>query len=216
MNEKQLKEFLAIDSIQGLIKENKLLTILYTIFTILFIDLRFFVTELFKVNAILVFSIMILMTTFIIPLVIFNIISKKLSVFQLFVIQGMNLALIAAIWFCILIVENNCNDIALNKWHIVTVSVMMILLICAMVSRVYKLHNYSSKNKKTILYAAFFNIVMGITFILRQILSRLGKELTNTILGHGLIVLCTIFLIASSMAFLNAFVVKKYKLVLNE
>ena len=216
MNEKQLKEFLAVDSIQGLIKENKLLTILYTVFTILFIDLHFFVTELFNVNAILVLSTMIVMTIFIIPLVILNIISKKLSVFQLFIIQGINSALIAAIWFCILMVKNNCNDIALNKWHIVTASVMMLLFICAIVFRVYKLYNYSSKNKKMTLYLSIFTVGISITFILRQFLSRLGKELTNTILGHGLIVLCAIFLMVSSMAFLNAFIVKKYRFILNE
>lgn len=216
MNEKQLKEFLAVDSVDGLIKENKLLTILYVIFTILFVDVHFFVTELFKVNAILVFLIMIVMTTFIIPLVILNIISKKLSVFQLFVIQGMNSILIAAIWFCILLVKNNCNYIELNKWHIVTVSIMMLLLLCAIVFRVYKLYNYSSKKKKTILYTGIFTMGMGITFILRQILSRLGKEITNTILEHGLIVLCGIFLIVSSMAFLNALVVKKYRFIVHK
>lgn len=216
MNEKQLKEFLAVDSVDGLIKENKLLTILYVIFTILFVDVHFFVTELFKVNAILVSLIMIVMTTFIIPLVILNIISKKLSVFQLFVIQGMNSILIAAIWFCILLVKNNCNYIELNKWHIVTVSIMMLLLLCAIVFRVYKLYNYSSKKKKTILYTGIFTIGMGITFILRQILSRLGKEITNTILEHGLIVLCGIFLIVSSMAFLNALVVKKYRFIVHK
>lgn len=213
MNEKQLKEFLAVDSIEGLIKENKLLAVLYTAFTILFIDVHFFVTALFKVNSILVLSIMIVMTALIIPVVALNIICKKLSVFQLFVIQGINSTLIAAIWFCILLVKNQCNDIVLTKWHIVTASVMMLILLSAIVFRVYKLYNYSPKKKKTILYSGIFATGMGITFILRQILRNIGTEITDVLLSHGFIVLCAIFLMVSSMAFLNAFVVKKYRFI---
>ena len=62
MNEKQLKDFLVVDRIEGLNKENKLLAYLYMAFTILFIDVHFFVTLLFEIDAILVFSIMIVMT----------------------------------------------------------------------------------------------------------------------------------------------------------
>ena len=184
-------------------------------FTILFIDVHFFVTLLFEIDAILVFSIMIVMTMLIIPLVILNFVSKKRSVFQLFVIQGIELVLISTIWFCILFVKTWCDDIILTKWHVVTASIMMLMILCAIVFRVRKLYNYSPKKEKVFLYSGIFTIGMSIMFILRQILRSVGAEITSTILGHGFIVLGATFLMMASMAFLNALVVKKYGFIVN-
>jgi len=216
MNSIQLKAFVNVNSIEEMIKENRLWTYLYMTFTILFIDMHFFVTSLYKIKTTLVFSIMIIMTVLIIPLGILNFLNKKPSVFQLLVIQGIDLTSIAAIWFCILFVKSKCNDILLNKWHIVTTSIMILVLIIVIVFRVHKLYKPSPKKKKSILYMGLFGIGMSIIFILRQFLRELGKETINVILSHGFIILSGIFLMLSSVVFLNAFVVKKHSFAIDE
>ena len=216
MNEKQLKEFLGFNCSKDLIGENKLLTWLYAIFTILFLDVHIWVTSLYEINPGICFSIIIVLTLLIVVLALLNFYSKRSSAFQLYIIQGVVLALNATVWFCILVLRSLDGSVQLNKGHLITASIMLLIWIGAIAYRAYRLHKKRPKKSKNVIYIGGFSVGLVIMFILRRGLDNFENDITNLVLSHGCIILGVIFLMISTMVLFNAFVAKKYRFMISE
>lgn len=210
MNEKCLKEFLNFQGIDNLRTENFIWIGLYSIFTILFIDINFLITlNSIKYCAIVLFA-SVIFNVMIILFFIINFQTRKMTIPKILLFQGIVILFISLEFFALFVFKIFTNSIKFSYSYFFIILVMFAFLVLALVYRKNRL-KFKNKPKSNIyVYSSLFNIGIGITIIGRFLLRSTSTNLQNEVLGFGLVILSFIFFIIASIAFQNSKVAAKY------
>lgn len=208
MTEESLREFLCYKSNADMLSQCKVWGWLYSAFTVLFVDLHFFITSgITKGNGLWLF-INAVLTILIIPLFIFCK-KKDMKITQIFLLESIIIFGISVVFAYLLLFECITKSYVLSALHFVLILVMLSLLVLALCYRQRLLKK--GKNKKQLkkqIYFAVYPLGLGVSFCLRLISKN--SDIKNDVLSCSLIFLASLFLIIASIDFQNFIICKRY------
>ena len=181
---------------------------LYSAFTVLFVDLHFFIISgISKGNELWLF-INAVLTILIIPLFIFCK-KKDMKITQIFLLESIIIFGISVVFAYLLLFECITKSYVLSALHFVLILVMLSLLVLALCYRQRLLKKgKNTKQLKKQIYIAIYPLGLGVSFCLRLISKN--SDIKNDVLSCSLIFLASLFLIIASIDFQNFIICKRY------
>lgn len=219
MNEREWREFFGlpdnITTAQG--SENRFLIIFYTILTVLFLDLFYFLNIGAQIETLTWAIIPFIYTIGIVPLGIGCIKINRLfnSPFPHWKYQSVITGLMSILFIYLSITISYSKKIKFLWIHSVIYIIGFVLVISAMVYRYIKLKKYPRKKEKkknaTWIYASSIPLMLILTFFLRKAAKKIETQLLYQILSIGCVLVGFIFLVISFITIQNIYFAKKYK-----